>query len=99
MIGVTGYYGYGNVGDDMLLCNLLKFFGTRKVVVYAPSEKAAGKLRAQFDCLVSTTQFLPEDSEQLNLLVFGGGGVLHDSAMLNLWPKRVIEQVVFARIV
>ena len=93
MIGVTGYYGYGNVGDDMLMRNLLKFFGTRKVVVYAPSEKAAGNLRAQFDCLVSTTQFLPKDSEQLDLLVFGGGGVLHDSVMLNLWPKHVIEQV------
>ncbi len=93
MIGVTGYYGYGNVGDDMLLRNLLKFFGTRKVVVYSPAEKAGGNLRAHFDCLVSTTQFLPKDSEQLDLLVFGGGGVLHDSAMLNLWPKRIIEQV------
>jgi polysaccharide pyruvyl transferase WcaK-like protein len=93
MIGVTGYYGYGNVGDDILLCNLINFFGTRNVVVYAPAEKAAENLRAQFDCLVSTTQSLPKDSEQLDLLVFGGGGVLHDSAMLNLWPKRIIEQV------
>lgn len=93
MIGVTGYYGYGNVGDDMLMLNLLNFFGPCNVVVYAPSEKAASNLRAQFDWLVSSTQFLPKDSEQLDLLVFGGGGVLHDSAMLNLWPKRIIEQV------
>lgn len=93
MIGVTGYYGYGNVGDDMLMLNLLKFFGPRNVVVYAPSEKAADNIRAQFGCLFSTIQFLPKDSEQLDLLVFGGGGVFHDSAMLNLWPKHVIEQV------
>ena len=93
MIGVTGYYGYGNVGDDMLMLNLLNFFGPRNIVVYVPSERAAGNLRAQFDWLVSTTQFLPKDSEKLDLLVFGGGGVLHDSAMLNLWPKRIIEQV------
>lgn len=93
MIGVTGYYGYGNVGDDMLMLNLLKFFGPHNIVVYAPSEKAAGNIRAQFDCLVSTTQFLPKDSKKLDLLAFGGGGVLHDSAMLNLWPKHIIEQV------
>jgi hypothetical protein len=93
VIGVTGYYGYGNVGDDILLRNLLKFFGIRKVVVYAPTEKAAGNVKVQFDCLASTTKFLPDDSKQLDLLVFGGGGVLHDSAMLNLWPKRIIEQV------
>jgi polysaccharide pyruvyl transferase WcaK-like protein len=93
VIGVTGYYGYGNVGDDILLRNLLKSFGTRDVVVYVPAEKACGNIKAQFDCMVSTTQFLPDDSKQLDLLIFGGGGVLHDSAMLNLWPKRVIEQV------
>jgi len=93
VIGVTGYYGYGNVGDDILLRNLLKFFGTRKVVVYAPTEKAAGNVKAQFDCLASATKFLPDDSKQLDLLVFGGGGVLHDSAMRYLWPKRIIEQV------
>ena len=93
MIGVTGYYGYGNVGDDMLMLNLLKLLRSSNVVVYAPSEKAAGNIRTHFDCLVSITQSLPKDSEQLDLLIFGGGGVLHDSAMLNLWPKRIIEQV------
>ena len=93
MIGVTGYFGYGNVGDDLLLRNSLEFFGPREVVVYVPTEKAAGNVRAQFDCLVATTKFLPADSKQLDLLVFGGGGVLHDSAMRYLWPKRIIEQV------
>jgi len=93
VIGVTGYYGYGNVGDDLLLRHSLEFFGPRNVVVYVPAEKAAGNVRAQFDCSVSTIKFLPADSKQLDLLVFGGGGVLHDSAMLNLWPKRIIEQV------
>lgn len=93
MIGVTGYYGYGNVGDDILLRNLLNFFGNHKVVVYAPSKVAAENIRTQFGCLVSAIHSLPRETEQLDLLIFGGGGVLHDSAMLNLWPKNIIEQV------
>ena len=91
MIGLTGYYGFGNVGDDLCLRNLLQFYGSEAVHVYVPRAEAARNVRAEFKVKVSTVnQF---GKEKLDLLVFGGGDLIHDLALEALWPQRFISRV------
>ncbi len=75
---LVGYYGYGNMGDEMLLKSsyeILKVSGLHFVDVLYPRKERLGGMR-------SKARFSPKEIlnsiKESEIVVFGGGGVLQD---------------------
>lgn len=69
-IGLAGWYGYGNVGDDLLLGLLMERL--RPAAVFSTR---AGEWR---DVRIHDVADLGSWSERIDLLVIGGGGLLNE---------------------
>ena len=91
VVGLTGYYGFGNVGDDLCLRNLIRYYGNENVHVYCSRPYAAETVKRQFHVAASTVNQLGK--HQLDMLVFGGGDLIHDLSFEALWPRKYLERV------
>jgi polysaccharide pyruvyl transferase WcaK-like protein len=60
-IGIVGYYGYQNAGDERILFCLKRFFSQHEIVVVNGFEEAVGKLESLNRC---------------DYVLFGGGGLI-----------------------
>lgn len=69
-IGLAGWYGYRNVGDDLLLRLLAERLDPAAVFATRAGTWAGGP--------VLDAESLPEWRERLDLLVIGGGGLLNE---------------------
>lgn len=68
-IGLAGWYGYGNVGDDLMLRLLVE--RVRPAAVFSSRAGSVGEIP------IHHVGELPEWDERLDLLLIGGGGLLN----------------------
>lgn len=90
-IGVAGWFGYDNPGDDLILNNFLKTFKRNNVVVFTTSVRSAEAVKQKFGLETYTPKDIP--IVDIDALIFGGGGVLTDMFIEANFPKKLIKKV------
>lgn len=66
-----GYYGFGNLGDELLKKTIIAKFGNRKIVNFVPLGKKDGIWRLNFFKIIKKIR-------NADLIVFGGGSLLQN---------------------
>jgi polysaccharide pyruvyl transferase WcaK-like protein len=90
-IGVTGWFGHGNPGDDLLLNNFLKAYSRSEVIVFTTDITSAKDVAKRFELKTYTIKEVPD--VDVDALFFGGGGFLHDIAIEVHFPKKLIDKI------
>lgn len=93
MIALLGYYGFGNLGDELLLRSCLEMFGRERIIVLSNSPEETSRTfgveavnRWSFREVLSAFR-------RSNALVLGGGGLFQDSTSLKscVWYWGVVR--------
>jgi polysaccharide pyruvyl transferase WcaK-like protein len=71
-IGITGWYGKHNLGDELLKRNIQKFYKNHTVKVLEPNQI---------------------ENADIDLLVFGGGAILHDLYITRYHPRKIMDKI------
>lgn len=90
-IGITGWYGWQNLGDEMLLNSALTFFGKNKSVVFAVNDMAARNVEEMHG--VETAKIKEILDYDLDCLIFAGGDVFHDLVVEWYFPKKLVNKI------
>ncbi len=87
-IGILGWFGHENAGDELILHNMLRSFAFHEVSVYTDQPekvKTMHKVRSVFHY-----QYIGSHLPKLDLLLIGGGGVLHDGYIKQVLPPSAL---------
>ena len=88
-IGIWGWFGHGNVGDDLVLSSMTAALSHHEISVYTDRPEA---LENGYNVRrVLHTEELRRHLKDLDLLLVGGGGVLHDRAIRKSFPKELMR--------
>lgn len=90
-IGVTGWFGHGNPGDDLLLNNFLNTYSKNEVIVFSTDVTSAEEVARRFELKTYTIKDIPD--VDIDALFFAGGGFLHDIAIEVHFPKELIDKI------
>ena len=87
-IGILGWYGHRNLGDELILRTIISFFQKHHISVYSDN---AYNLKEYYG-INRTMHFrnLRHDLKHLDILLIGGGGVLYDRYICKVLPKNLI---------
>jgi polysaccharide pyruvyl transferase WcaK-like protein len=90
-IGVTGWFGHGNPGDDLLLNNFLKVYSRSEVIIFTTDIASAKEVKKRFKLKTHSIKDIP--FVDIDALFFGGGSFLHDIAIEVHFPKKLIDKI------
>lgn len=90
-IGIWGWFGHGNVGDELILDTMVGIFEHHLVSVYTDSPGNVQVNHGNVEGAFSIEE-LRRQLNDLDLLLVGGGGVLHNKAITNTFPKELMRQ-------
>jgi len=88
-IGIWGWFGHGNVGDELILSSMIGALSYHEISVYTdrPEEvKSSHNIKRAFH-----NEELYQSLNELDLLLVGGGGVLHNRAITKSFPKELMQ--------
>lgn len=88
-IGIWGWFGHGNVGDELILNNMVEAFSRHEISVYTDNPDGVEnnhKIRRIFH-----TTDLRKNLNELDLLLVGGGGVLHNRSITINFPEQLMR--------
>jgi len=87
-IGIVGWFGHENVGDELILHNMLQSFANHEVSVYTDQPEIATTLHGIKR--VFHHNYISSHLPELDLLLVGGGGVLHDRYIERVLPPPAL---------
>lgn len=82
-IGIVGWFGHRNVGDDLILHNMLQMLDKHDVNVFADIPEAVDAKN------VYHYGQLNKYLDDMDLVLFGGGGILHDKSCVKYFPQKM----------
>lgn len=88
-IGIWGWFGHGNVGDELILNNMVEAFSRHEISVY--TDEPEGVENNHNIRHVFHTAELSKNLSELDLLLVGGGGVLHNRPITTNFPKQLMR--------
>lgn len=88
-IGIWGWFGHGNVGDELILSSMIAALSHHEISVY--TDRPAGVKNEHNVRHVFHTEELRKHLNKLDLLLIGGGGVLHNRGITNSFPKELMH--------
>jgi len=86
-IGIVGWFGHRNAGDELILRNMLSSFVNHQVVVFTDMSEGARDIHG---ISARPLHDLPSLLKRLDILLVGGGGVLHDRYIKRILPPKNI---------
>lgn len=90
-IGITGWYGWHNLGDEMLLNSVVTFFGKSKFVAFVDNDVAQKNVEEMHKIEAARLKEIP--NYDLDCLVFAGGDVLHNLMVEWYFPKKLVNKI------
>ena len=87
-IGVLGYYGALNLGDELILKAMLELISDHRILVFGEEPDRIKRLHGVQEAYRYDS--LPEKVTQLDMLLFGGGGVLHRRYVAKVIPDELM---------
>jgi polysaccharide pyruvyl transferase WcaK-like protein len=88
-IGIWGCFGHGNVGDELILSSMTEAFSHHEISVY--TDRPEGVETNHNIRLVFHTEELRKHLNELDLLLIGGGEILHNRAITKSFPKELMH--------
>lgn len=88
-IGIWGLFGHGNVGDELILSSMTEALSRHEISVY--TDRPEGVENNQNIRRVFHTEELHEHRNELDLLLIGGGEVLHNEAITKSFPRELMK--------
>ncbi|MCK4354532.1 MAG: polysaccharide pyruvyl transferase family protein [Dehalococcoidia bacterium] len=88
-IGIWGWFGHGNVGDELILSSMIAALSHHEISVY--TDRPEGVENGYNVRRVFHTEELRKHLNELDLLLIGGGGVLHNRAITKSFPKELMR--------
>lgn len=88
-IGIWGLFGHGNVGDELILSSMTEAFSHHEISVY--TDRPEGVENNHNVRLVFHTEELRKHLNELDLMLVGGGEVLHNEAITTSFPKELMH--------
>lgn len=88
-IGIWGWFGHDNVGDELILSSIAEAFSHHEISVYTDRPDRVEdnhNIRR-----VLHTEELRKHLNKLDLLLIGSGGVLHNRAIVKSFPKELMH--------
>lgn len=87
-IGILGWFGHDNVGDELILHNMLQSLTQHKLYVYTDQPERTRAIHGISD--VFHYRHIRTHLAELDLLLVGGGGLLNDAYIKKVLPPTAI---------
>jgi polysaccharide pyruvyl transferase WcaK-like protein len=87
-IGIVGWFGHRNAGDELILRNMLSSFADHQVVVFTDMSEGVKDIHS-----ISARPLydLPSLLKRLDVLLVTGGGLLHDRYIKRILPPKSMD--------
>ena len=79
MIALLGYYGFGNLGDELLLRSCLEMFGRERIIVLSNTPEETSRMFGVEAVNRWSFREVVRAFRQCSALVLGGGGLFQDT--------------------
>lgn len=87
-LGILGYFGFGNYGDELFHQVWNKEFSDAEVITF---EQVTGIPK----CMHSEPEDRESFAEQIDALLIGGGDLIRPQGKINYWYKELLSKPVF----
>jgi len=87
-LGILGYFGFGNYGDELFHQVWNKEFSDAEVITF---EQVTGISK----CMHSEPEDRESFAEQIDALLIGGGDLIRPQGKINYWYKELLSKPVF----